>query len=88
MSRSFKKPYIKDKGTYMKQVSARGFRHRCRQISKKYRKELSPDPYWFMWYYDVWIEDPAYPLRRELVNEWDVCDWRCFQPDDPKYFRK
>lgn len=90
MSRSYRKPWAKDpRNSYMKKVAARIYRSHCRQISRVFTKHWI-DPLWIAiseaeenkWcglvFIDSWLgyDDPHYPHRRELINQWDVCDWR------------
>lgn len=97
MSRSYKKPWIKDKGTYLKKVCSRTHRHACRQICHVHRKKINAADRnckicagateYAMEHCGLCIEISFFPLRNELVNQWDVCDWR-FYGKEPRYKRK
>lgn len=98
MSRSYRVPWVKDKGTYWKKVCSRMHRHIGRQICHTYCKSLNVhDFYCTFWCTCDWDEDNLpcgycsemrqFPLRNELINQWDLCDRR-FYSEDPVYKRK
>lgn len=75
MSRSYKKPWVKDPANrYMKKIHARAFRSRCNQISKVYTK------HWFRWDVEGTYLDPVYPSKHEITNQYDICDYIFFVP--------
>lgn len=68
-------------------------RSKCRQVLLVYRKEYldESDQYFQCMMYEdeaVLQEDPVFPDRRTLVNQWDICDWKMYRPEDPAYYRK
>lgn len=89
MSRSYRKPYVKDPAnSRMKRVAARVYRHTCRQITYIYAK------HWVQWGCTCDgdctfcpLDDPEYQHRHVLVNQYDICDFR-FYCNKPKYYRK
>lgn len=87
MSRSYRKPWVKDPNNRkMKKISARIYRSRCRQISRVFTKHWI-DPLWVAFceinedYQNldlVGYDDPAYPHRRQVIGQYDVCDYRFY----------
>lgn len=31
---------------------------------------------------------PSFPLRKELVDQYTICDWKYYNPNEPRNFRK
>lgn len=80
MSRSRKLPWVKDKGTYAKILSNRMYRRKCRNILNSIKIDgIRPG--------QLILDELKFPLRREIMNQYDVCDWRSYR-DDPIYRRK
>lgn len=92
MSRSYRKPWIKDPAnTRMKILHARRMRRITRQITDLWAK-THPDEHSVYCYCDLeWDEDidcwgpcphsnisygPVYPHSYEITNPYDVCDFR------------
>lgn len=107
MSRSFKKPYVKDGGTGMKRCAARMERRIVKQLLKPWRNNYRPTiergcwdcecrewdyfegmEYLPMCDFDKAAPEPLLPLRKQIVNGYDICDWRSYQPNRPEYYRK
>src|SRR5688572_13986658 len=106
MSRSYKKPWVKDRGTQWKKICSRAHRRTARQILKPWRNYLGTverscfgcecrewDYYEGMEYLPVCEFDkdpmePIFPLRIWLVDQYDICDWKWYNPKEAKNFRK
>jgi len=93
MSRSRKKhPYIKDKGTFMRQYCSRAHRRASHIILSVYCHQLFIRPAEYSIAFIDWCneppDEPQFPDRRTLVNSYDVCDWKMCDKTNPKYFRK
>lgn len=78
MSRSYKRPWIKDpSNSPMKKVAARVYRRSTRQITETFRKgwewgqdfDVEDDTP------DAFLQDPEYPHRYALVDPYTVCDF-------------
>ncbi len=63
MSRSYRKPYIKDGSAAIRAKHHQKLRRICRQISHKYAKAWHR----FIWEYDHTL-DPVYPDARPVTN--------------------
>lgn len=65
MSRSYRKPYIKDKNHKSKQIHSRRFRRISTTLMNVFNKSLR-----------VNVEcEPFLPLKNEVTNQYDICDW-------------
>ena len=94
MSRSYKKPWLKDpSNSYMKKIHARIMRRKVRQILTEYKKTMLPEWETFFWLgkdWDVYLrtpDGPEIPHYREVTNQYDVCDY-CFWSSCPEDRRK
>lgn len=107
MSRSYKKPWRKDKSNGFKQICSRAHRRIARQTCKrwryKYYRHEQAGCYGcecIEWYWEEWeaykpvcdfhVEpmEPMFPLRKELVDQYTICDWKYYNPNEPRNFRK
>lgn len=115
MSRSYKKPWIKDSSPDFKKICSRAHRRIARQILKpwiyRYRdcwgwgcEDNMITARWVPWDDDEYEYghcgflcncyqftapmEPAFPLRKELVDQYTICDWKYYNPKEPKNFRK
>jgi hypothetical protein len=95
MSRSYRKPYIKDGGHDRKQIHARAMRRRVHQILWEHCKTMPPE--WRWWFflgkeYDDPVfktpEQPDLPHSYQITNPYDICDWSCYVPEEARYYRK
>lgn len=86
MSRSYRKPWIKDPANrYMKILHARKMRRITRQITHVWTKE-HPNDWWLWCTCDEWedcticrgMHEPIYPHRYEIDDPWDICDFRYY----------
>jgi hypothetical protein len=82
MSRSRKKPYLKDHPEGIKKIAARMYRRRNKQITKVWAKGWTP------WDVEYLYADPEYPHRWIGIGQYSICDWIWYQPNEPKYYRK
>lgn len=89
MSRSYKKPWLKDPAnSYMKRIHARRFRRMVHQTVKQFRY----DPLWdycgegMEWKCETPM-DINIPHYRSVTNQYDICDY-IFWGSDPKDKRK
>lgn len=65
-------------------------------MSKSYRKPFWKDKSDHTWYNRIFRrvnkqllkEEKELKQMRELVNDWDVCDWKWYNPDDKYLYRK
>lgn len=97
MSRSFKKPWVKDSQPELKRIHSRRYRRYIRQDLKQWRNRYSDSAirdcvycecleYWDTEYYE-WCAGMAYELEPEYAprDKWiplyDICDWRIYYPD-------
>lgn len=80
MSRSYRKPWAKDPSNSKgKKIFSRAYRSRCRQISRVWSKHwISPC---FM---DEYL-DPIYPSKHEIMDQYDICDYRFYEPHLIRY---
>lgn len=107
MSRSYKKPYLKDGGTGMKKCAARMERRIVKQLLKPWRYTYTDcqvsDCFLTCAMMDPEHKDeicrhlcfalmsplePLLPLRKQIVNGYDMCDWKMYKPDRPEFYRK
>lgn len=84
MSRSYRKPYLKDGNAKGRAIHHRRMRSITRQITNNWAKAW--DPYSAIMEIDV--DDPEYPDFRAVTNQWDICDWRWWRPNEESYYRK
>lgn len=110
MSRSYRKPWIKDNANGLKQVCSRMHRRIARQICKTWVHKYK-ECWGYGCEYELaapWDDDepdnpcglscrckqfitpmePTFPIRKELVDQYDICDWKMYRPNEPYYYRK
>lgn len=97
MSRSTKKPWVKDKGTDTRRKGNQRFRHKATQICWMFVKHWPGQSEIFTWYfYELPVkelerllpDEAVFPLLKQVVDGWDICDWRWYRPENPESYRK
>lgn len=85
MSRSYRKPWLKDNGGKsgipMKTIHARRYRRICKVLTKKNAKDrvnevVIDSNEWG--YPELYYLEPEYPHRWSVSDPYDLCDWRWF----------
>ncbi len=92
MSRSVKKPWVKDSSnTWMKPLHSRKRRRITNTILQKFTKEWDKD-WWYSgegheWrFYSPIV--PLFPVDDEITEQYDICDYIFYCKNDVKYTRK
>lgn len=79
MSRSYKKPWVKDPANrYMKKLYARAYRRVSRHIIEKLKDGICQFPSIYNEYYEDYCDKimGMLPHRRDIMNMYDICDFR------------
>lgn len=92
MSRSIKKPWIKDpSNSWMKRIHSRRMRRISNSILSKFAQEWDKNC-WHSGEGNEWriytpIE-PVFPIKHQVTNQYNICDYIMYCKDDVKYTRK
>jgi hypothetical protein len=94
MSRSYRKPWVKDSNPDLRKCHARAVRRNAKQVLHEFKKTHFPEWSILFWesyeYEEYWETSPEPEFRhwKSIINQWDICDWRFYDDENPKYHRK
>jgi len=58
----------------------------CREMGMHILEEIDESfPYCE---FDLQPMEPHFPIRRELVDQYDICDWKWYDSKEPRNYRK
>lgn len=89
MSRSYRKPFEKDKNGKHHNCYNRRYRSSTKQITRVFVKSISVRHFWVTyWMYYCEIDEPVYPHKFEIMDAWTYCDYRITNWDSKAKARK